>query len=80
MKSSGKWMLLACVLSLCSLTACATQAGTRSNARDALCHQTEAAIPDWPASDFEAYAIRLLAVIEADRTSWRIERDCVGRN
>lgn len=80
MKSNAKWMLLACVLSLSSLQACATPAAKPSNARDALCHQTEAAIPDWPASDFEAYAIRLLGVIEADRTAWRIERDCVGRN
>jgi hypothetical protein len=29
-------------------------------------------------ADLGAYAIRLLGVIETDRNSWRIERECVA--
>jgi hypothetical protein len=46
--------------------------------RAELCRQAEAPVPDWPASDFEAYAIRLLGTITADRTAWGIERQCIA--
>lgn len=79
MKSNGKWMLLGlAVLLSSSLPACGTRAVKPSSERAARCHQAEAVVPDWPASDFEAYAIRLLGVIEADRTAWGIERECVA--
>lgn len=77
MKSSAKWML-SLAISLC-LTACATSSGTRHAERAKLCRQTEAPIPDPPAAlrDMPAYALRLLGVIEQDRTAWGIERECV---
>lgn len=78
MKSNGKWMLCVLALSLFSLTACGTPGAKRWKERAELCRQDEATVPDWPASDIEAYAIRLLGVIEADRTAWRIERECVA--
>lgn len=52
--------------------------GKRFAERAKLCHQPVAEIPDWPAGDMEAYAIRLLGVITEDRTSLGIERECVA--
>lgn len=78
MKSNVKWALW-CALTL-SLTSCATGSGTRYAERAKLCRQTEAIIPDAPdgLTELPAYVIRLLGVIEQDRTAWGIERACVA--
>lgn len=77
MKSTVTWAL--CALMLC-LTACSTLSTTRHAERAKLCQQEAAPIPDPPADvrDLAAYALRLLGVIEQDRTAWRVERECVA--
>lgn len=71
---SASFCVIACVL--LSLTACMTSGAKRWKERSKLCDQPRVEVPNWPRSEFEAYAIELLGVIADDRTRTRIEREC----
>lgn len=54
-------------------------AGQRWKPRVESCQQARGEIPDWPESEYAAYAIELLGVIREDRRMESIERDCVRK-
>jgi hypothetical protein len=52
--------------------------GQRWKPRVESCQQARPEVPDWPESEFPAYALELLGVIREDRRMEAIERKCVS--
>lgn len=71
---SAPFALIALLLSC--LSGCTTLDSEQWNERAALCDQDRIDVPDWPRSEFEAYAIELLGVLADDRMRTQVERDC----
>lgn len=64
-------------LALPFLTGCMTWGGQRWKPRVESCQQTRLEVPDWPESEYPAYAIALLGIIREDRRMEAIERKCI---